>query len=78
MAGPEQVLGDDGFGVIVKVLQQHPADRVGIHHHMPAFAGAARDHRLLGGDLRNDAEQVVTRRLEALPDTHRFGHQPGT
>ena len=73
--GAQQVLGNDGFGIVVELFQKHSADRAGVHHHVPAFARLARHHRLQRGDLRDNAEHVAARRLEAGPDAHRFGHE---
>ena len=69
----QEVLGNNGLRIVVQVFQQHPADRAGVHHHVPAFAGAPRNHRLTGSDCGDDRQHIAPCRTQAGQYAHRFG-----
>ncbi len=71
----QQVLGRLRLGIGVEPLKQHAPDRAGVHHHVPAQAGLAGDHRLRGGDGRDDRQDIAPGGLKAGQQAQRLRDQ---
>ena len=55
-----------GPPVVIKLLEQHTADGLRIHQHMPAHTCFAGQDRLLGGNFREDRQHVAPCREQAF------------
>ena len=49
------------LGIVLDAVLQHHAQRLGIHDHVPALAGLARDHGLAHSDLGDQLQHIAPR-----------------
>ena len=67
----EDQFGHQRFGVIIHPVAQDMAQRLWLHHHVPALACCAGQDRCMGGGFGDQFQHIAPRGFERAQDTKR-------